>query len=212
MRAYPQRGMEPARIAKTARSSRSRIDRLRNALTAGITVITAGSSRPMTRFRPFFPLSHPNISDLSSFPPLGRTPTVGRSRWIVLKRMDPSGCSLPRRRIFPYAAGCISSRIARRESPSRPAGTDPAISRAERTRLRGIRGANRTCPTWEARPAILEARFSILEGAHMLAFVPLRPAKTSASPSPWSSNEPRAPSGTHLATRTRGHSRTLAVS
>ncbi|XP_076303154.1 uncharacterized protein LOC143221653 [Lasioglossum baleicum] len=28
----------------------------------------------------------------------------------------------------------------------------------------------------------------------MLAFVPLRPAKTSASPSPWSSNEPRAPS------------------
>ncbi|CAD1476566.1 unnamed protein product [Heterotrigona itama] len=57
----------------------------------------------------------------------------------------------------------------------------------------GIRGANRTCPTWEARPAILEARFSILEGAHMLAFVPLRPAKTSASPSPWSSNEPRAP-------------------
>lgn len=90
------------------------------------------------------------------------------------------------------------------------AGTDPTISSARRTRLRGICGANRTCPTWEARPAILEARFSILEGAHMLAFVPLRPVKTSGSPSPWSSNELRAPSGTHLISRTRVAARTLA--
>jgi len=57
------------------------------------------------------------------------------------------------------------------------------------------------------------ARFSILEGAHMLAFVPLRLRKTPRLPSPWSSNEPRTPPGTQRARShalARTHARTHA--
>lgn len=41
-----------------------------------------------------------------------------------------------------------------------PGGRTRMAYESARTRLRGIRGANGTCPTWEARPAILDSRFS----------------------------------------------------
>lgn len=78
-----------------------------------------------------------------------------------------------------------------------------------RTVFESVRGCVGFAEQMEpAPPGRRGLRFSILDsrrGTHMLAFVPLRAAKTSGSPSPWSSNEPRSPPGTHLSPLT--HSR-----
>lgn len=164
-----------------------------------ITRLTAGGAlfiRVRFHHAPLLTFTPPNNSDLFDFPsppptlcpspPPPPFPIILRhARAITFDRRRQTTIRPDRLRNRTHCVRILASRI------------DGSVFRERSTRLRGIRGANGTCPTWEARPArLLDSRW----GTHMLAFVPLRAGetKTSGSPSPWSSNEPRSPPGTHL--------------